>query len=106
MFFEIKSVISYFSNSAAGYDEVPASIMKQFLNYYAEPLTHLINQSILQGVFPEEMKIAKVIPIYKCEDEQLVTNYRPISILPFFSKVFGKNDIKLYYRIYGGKQTV
>ena len=36
------------------------------------------------------MKIAKVIPIYKCEDEQLVTNYRPISILPCFSKVFEK----------------
>ena len=88
--FEIKSVISSFSNSAAGYDELPASIMKQLINYYAEPLTHLINQSILQGLFPEEMKIAKVIPIYKCEDEQLVTNYRPISILPFFSQVFEK----------------
>ena len=82
--FEIKSVISSFSNSAAGYDELPASIMKQLINYYAKPLTHLINQSVLQSMFPEEMKIAKVIPIYKCEDEQLVTNYRPISILAFF----------------------
>ena len=79
--FEIKSVESSFSNSAAGYDELPASVMKQLINYYAEPLTHLINQSIQQGLFPKEMKIDKVIPIYKCEDEQLVTNYIPISIL-------------------------
>ena len=72
------NIISSFFNSAAGYDEIPASIMKQLINYYAEPLTHLINQSILQCLLPEEMKIAKVIPIYKCEDKQLVTNYRPI----------------------------
>ena len=37
---EIKSVIASLSNSAAGYDEIPASIMKQLINYYAEPLTH------------------------------------------------------------------
>ena len=66
--------------------------MKQLANYYAEPLTHLINQSISQGVFHEEMKLAKILPIYQSEDEQLVTNYRPIS--------------KIYYRIYGCKQIV
>ena len=87
---EIQSVISSFSNSAAGFDEIPASIMKQLVNYYAEPLTQMINQSILQGYFPEELKLAKVLPIYKSENEQLVQNYRPISILPFFSKVFEK----------------
>ena len=87
---EIKSVIASLTNSAAGYDEMPASIMKQLINYYAEPLTYLINQSISQGIFPEELKLAKVLPIFKCEDEQLLQNYRPISILPFFSKVFEK----------------
>ena len=86
---EINSVISSLLSSVAGYDEIPASIMK-LGNYYAEPLTHLINQSISQGLFPEEMKLAKILPIYKSEDEQLVNNYRPISILPFFSKLFEK----------------
>ena len=69
--------------------------MKQLGNYYAEPLTHLINQSISQGLFPEEMKLAKILPIYKSEDEQLVTNYRPISILHFFL-----NHLKNYIYIY------
>ena len=64
--------------------------MKQLGNYYAEPLTHLINQSISQGLFTEEMKLAKILPIYKSDDEQLVNNYRPISILQFFSIIFEK----------------
>ena len=87
---EIISVISSLSNSAAGYDEIPASIMKQLIVYYVQPLTLLINKSIAQGKFPDELKLAKVLPIYKNEDEQMIQNYRPISVLPFFSKIFEK----------------
>ena len=92
---EVLSVISSMPSSAAGYDEMPASIMKLLIDYYIEPLTYLINLSITQGIFPCEMKLAKVIPIYKSEDVQLVQNYRPISVLPFFSKVF-EQIISLY----------
>ena len=46
--------------------------------------------SIVQGDFPDTLKIAKVIPICKGDDEQMVQNYRPISILPFFSKILKK----------------
>ena len=87
---EIISVISSLSNLAASYDEMPASIMKQLVPCFVHPLTFLINKSISQGTFPDELKIAKVLPIYKNEDEQLIQNYRPISVLPFFSKVFEK----------------
>ena len=59
----IKSVISSLPSSEAGYDEIPVSIVKQLGNYYAEPLTHLINKSISQGLFPEEKKLAKSLPI-------------------------------------------
>ena len=75
-------------NSSPGYDEIPASILKQCIDTYIDPLTYLINLSINQGIFPSELKIAKVIPIYKSYDKQLVRNYRPISVLPFFSKIF------------------
>ena len=44
------------------------------------------NSSIKQGIFPSELKNAKVFPIFKAGDEQLITNYRPISVLNFFSK--------------------
>ena len=69
---------------------MPASILKQCIDIYIDPLTYLINLSINQGIFPSELKIAKVIPIYKSDDKQLIRNYRPISVLPFFSKMFAK----------------
>ena len=48
----------------------------------------MINLSVLQGDFPSEMKLAKVLPIYKADNHQLIQNYRPISVLNFFSKVY------------------
>ena len=53
-------------------------------------MTHLINLSISLGIVPGELKVARVIPVYKGEDEQLVQNYRPISVLHFFSRIFEK----------------
>ena len=50
------------------------------------PLTYIINLSNNQGHFTDELKLAKVIPIYKSGDKQGIENYRPISVLPFFSK--------------------
>ena len=85
---EVMTVISTLNNSAAGHDGIPAFIMKQCINDYITPLTHLINLSINEGTFPDELKIAKVIPIYKSDNEQSINNYRPISVLPFFSKIF------------------
>ena len=46
--------------------------------------------SIAQGNFPGPLKIARIIPILKGENEQLVHNYRPISVLPFLSNIFEK----------------
>ena len=64
--------------------------MKQCIDSYIDPLTILINQSIQQGVFPAELKIARVIPLYKGDNNQLIHNYRPISVLPFFSRIYEK----------------
>ena len=64
--------------------------MKMLTKVYIKPLTYLINISIKQGIFPEELKMAKVIPIYKSDDKQLIQNYRPISVISYFSKVFEK----------------
>ena len=87
---DVMTVISQLNNSAADHDGLPASIMKKLSNDYVIPLTHCINMSIVQGDFPDTLKIAKVIPIYEGDDEQMVQNYRPISILPFFSKIYEK----------------
>ena len=52
-----------------------------------EPLTYITNLSLIQGIFPDELKKAKIIPLYKSNDPMLFNNYRPISLLPLFSKV-------------------
>ena len=77
-------------DSSPGYDNLPASILKQCVSEYITPLTYLINSSFSQGIFPDDLKIAMVLPIFKAGNEQLISNYRPISVIPFFSKVMEK----------------
>ena len=55
-----------------------------------EPLTYILNKSLDTGIIPDDLKIAKVIPIYKSSDPSLLKNYRPISLLPAFSKLLEK----------------
>ena len=55
-----------------------------------EPITHIVNESLKSGLFPSELKLARVVPIFKSVDPSLLTNYRPISVLSFFSKFFEK----------------
>ena len=67
------------SGTAVGYDNVMIIII---------PLTHIINMSIVSGILPDELTIACVIPLFRSEDRSLFTNYRPVSVLPAFSKIF------------------
>ena len=85
---EVINVILLLKNSCAGWDDIPAYVMKRCINVYIEPLTHIIDKSMKEGVFPSELKLAKVVPIFKSGDSSKITNYRPISVLSFFSKVF------------------
>ena len=64
--------------------------MKDTLDYIIEPITHINNQSLCTGIVPTDMKIAKVVPIYKSSDTTILKNYRPVSLLPAFSKLLEK----------------
>ena len=74
--YEFTETVKSLKNSSAGWDLIPASIVKQCLKHDIKPLT------------PEELELAEVIPIFKSGDKQDISNYRPISMLSFFSKVF------------------
>ena len=54
------------------------------------PLSHVINQSLSTGTVPKQMNITKIFPIFKSSDKYTFNNYRPISILPAFSKILEK----------------
>ena len=75
-------------NSSPGHDDFPTFVGKACVDGFIEPLTHLINLSFKSGVFLSEFKLAKLIPIFKAGDSKSVNNYRPISVISFFSKVF------------------
>ena len=74
------------AGKSAGYDNIPMSIIKRSIGSISSPLTHIINLSIIHGIVPDELKIARVVPIFKSGDKALFSNYRPISVLPCFSK--------------------
>jgi hypothetical protein len=64
--------------------------LKKFKNYFVKPLRHIFNCSFLSAVVPSQFKVAKVIPLFKAGDKSLPDNYRPISLLSCFSKIFEK----------------
>ena len=74
-------------NRAAGLDKIPARLLQDAEVELAPSVTYLINKSIIDGTVPDVWKIARVSPFYKSEDKILVENYRPIAVLPIFSKV-------------------
>ena len=65
-----------------------ATIVKRTIHLYIKTPTLIINQAFYNGVFPKELKMAKVIPVYKSGSTMELNNYRPISVLNTFSKVF------------------
>ena len=59
-------------------------IVKRVANEIARPLSAIFNLSLTTGIFPDQLKIAKVSPFYKKDDNEIFSNYRPVSVLPCF----------------------
>ena len=84
---EIIDIIKNLKHSSPGWDAISANVVKVTYPCFIEPLAHIMNLSITQGIFPKELKLAKVIPLYKASDPMVFSNYRPVSVLPLFSKI-------------------
>ena len=87
---EIKGVIHSLNNSSSGWDEIQTFLVKKCVDSFIEPLTYLVNYSISEGIFPSELKLARVVPILKSGDPSLITNNRAISVLSFFLRFLKK----------------
>ena len=85
---DILTIINKMDNkSSSGYDGLSNKIIKTIKNEINKPLTYIINQMITSGIFPDSLKIAKIIPLYKKGYINSITNYQSIYLLPTLSKI-------------------
>ena len=82
------------TNTSPGHDEISFNITKSCFGSLSKPLLHVFRLSLEEGIFPDDLKAAKVTPIIKAGDENDFGNYRPISVLSGFSKILEKITYK------------
>ena len=83
--------------SSCGIDRLSYKLLKLIKIEISESMTLIINQSINTVIFPHKLKIAKVLPLFKKNENYVFDNYRPVSVLPSISKVIEKvMHIQLY----------
>ena len=112
--FKIISKIN--SKHSCGHDVISTILMKNICSLILSPIALILNQSLSTEIYPDRLKIAKIIPLFKKEDQHKLYNYRPISLLPAFSKIFEKavfiqldeyfNKNNLLYKSQYGFRTV
>ena len=85
------------SEKAHGWDDLSVRIIKICGNTLCKPLHIIFKNCISKGIFPDQWKRANVIPIFKKDKKHFVKNYRPISLLPIFSKIFERIIFKDLY---------
>ena len=87
------------NKKSPGIDKIQNKFLKYVGDIISPFLAEIFNNHITLGKFPQELKTAKIVPIHKNGSHSLTTNYRPISILSSFSKIFEKCMYKRLYTV-------
>ena len=93
----IRIITNIKSKHSCGHDSISTALLKQIKTEVSPSITLIINQCLTTGIFPNKLKIAKVVPVFKKGDNELLNNYRPISVLPSISKIF---ETVIYNQLY------
>ena len=89
---EVESeIITLLESKAYGLYSSPVKLLKLARSFISLPLAEIFNQSILTGIYPAKFKLAKVVPVFKDDDDTLPENYRPISLLSIYNPIYLKN---------------
>jgi hypothetical protein len=104
---EIQNIIKHLKpKNSCGDDNLSLKLLKLISFPVSPALTVIFNQSLQNGIFPESLKLAKVIPLFKKNDPCIFDNYRPISLLPTFSKVIEKIVHKQLYQYFNQNKLI
>ena len=98
---EMITIISELENGKAS--DIPIALVKAARNVISPILSNLYNNCMVKGEFPQIFKLSKVTPIYKKGNKELMENYRPVSTLPIFGKIFEKIIYSRLYRYFLSK---
>ena len=95
--FEVEDIVSNISSSkSTGPQSVPIKLLKILKHHISHPLAELVNQTFLKGVFPIKLTINKVVSFFIKGYPEIMSNYRPISLLPVFSKYLKNKCIRSF----------
>ena len=98
---EIYNIIKSLKNTrSSGYDNLTTKLIKRISPYISPPLAYVINLSLEQGCFPENLKLSVVKPLYKKGSKSDKNNYRPISLTPIIAKIFEKTVYRRLLRFF------
>ena len=100
----VKNIDKLPNKSSSSHDNINNILLKNIKNQIAAPLERVFNMSLEQGIFPDLMKSAEVIPLYKGKERDLCMNYRPISLLLTISKILEKIMYKRAYDFLDGNR--
>ena len=82
---------------SSGLDKIDNNLIKELRDLISEPLSIIFSTSLTEGIFPEKMKLSKVIPLHKSKSKEETNNYRPVSLLLTISKILER---AMYNRVY------
>ena len=92
--------------TSSGIDNISNKLLKQIKHIIVQPLTLIINQSLTSGIYPDKFKISKITPLHKKDDRTVISNYRPISLLPTMSKIIERIMHSQLYAYFKGECSV
>ena len=101
---EIRDIILEFQNGKSS--DIPIHVVKKACHTVSPIICALYNRCMKNGVFPDELKTGRISPIYKKDDKQLLENYRPVSTLPIFGKIFEKIIFARLYSFVTSKNLI
>ena len=101
-----KAIDKLENKSSSGHDGISNKLLKLLKMEQSKSLTLIINQMITTDIFPDSFKISKITPLFKKGDASLLSNYRPISLLPTISKIFKRILYNQLYEYFNGNNLL